>query len=190
MPIIDPNKNPVGVHERLQGETNPRFRRMLEEVRFHIAVEAGGDIEPAIARLVPNCEYIIYNHAQQPVTIRGHDAVRSQFYVPLFEAIDVRLEWDIVLCMVDDHAVITEGRQKQAVKGATLIQAGHNADPNRLYLQHSHHMVVWPFDSELRLIGETVFMGFSQPLEEVVQSPLKAEDIADYNGPRYDLLAA
>src|SRR4030088_97639 len=40
MPLIDPNKNPVGLDVRLKNETNPAYRRMLEEVRFHVAVEA------------------------------------------------------------------------------------------------------------------------------------------------------
>ena len=190
MPIIDPNKNPVGVHERWLTETDPRRRRMLEEVRFHIAVEAGGEIEPAIQRLSPQAEYIIYNHDGPPVSIKGHDDVRAHFYTPLFQMMDVRLEWDIVLCMVDGDAVITEGRQKNALRGHVLNQAGFDVDPNGLYLQHAHHMVVWPFDAQTRLIGETVFMGFSQALAEVAEQKLKPEDIGEYAGSLYELAAA
>jgi hypothetical protein len=187
VPIIDPNKNPVGCTKRLEGETNPRYRRMLEEVRFHITVEAAGQVGPAIARLAPSPEYVIFDHAQQPVIIRGAADIKAQFYDALFASIDPRLEWDIVLCTVDGDCVITEGKQKQAVRGTTLIQQGFDVDPNGLYLQSSQHLVIWPFDAQLRLIGETVYMGCSSPLEEVASTPLKPADIGAYTGQMFEL---
>ena len=183
MPLIDPNKNPVGVDKRLQGETDPARRRMLEEVRFHIATEAAGNIEAAIARLAPSAEYVIYDHSTAPVHIRGVDAIRANFYDPLVARIEPRLEWDVVLCMVDGRSVITEGQQKNAVRGSVLQQLGiKEAEPNLFYLQDAHHLVIWPFDEQLRLIGETVFMGYSTPLQEVVKRPLRPEDIGTYAG--------
>jgi hypothetical protein len=183
MPLIDPNKNPAGMDRRLEGEKDPARRRMLEEVRFHIAVEAAGEIDPAIARLAPNCEYVLYDHASAPVTISGAAAIRRDFYGALFAMIDVRLEWDIVRCMVDGNAVITEGKQKSAVRGSTLLKTGiKEADPDALYLQEARHLVVWPFDSELRLIGETVYFGYSAPPSEVVKRPLKSTDFAPFRG--------
>jgi hypothetical protein len=183
MPLIDPNKNPTGLDRRLAGEKDPTRRRMLEEVRFHIAVEAGGEIEPAIARLAPGCEYVLYDHASAPVTISGAAAIRRDFYLALFDMIDVRLEWDIVRCMVDGNAVITEGRQKTAVRGAWLLKNGFKeADPDRLYLQEARHLVIWPFDSELRLIGETVYFGYSAPYSEVLKRPLEPTDFEPFRG--------
>ncbi len=183
MPLIDPNKNPVGLDRRLEGETNPAYRRMLEEVRYHIAVEAALDIDAAIARLAPNSQYVIYDAANPPVTISGNAAIKRDFYDMIFDAMDATLEWDIVLCMVDGRAVITEGRQKNAVKGSTLVKAGFDADPNAFYLQNANHLVIWPFDSELRLIGETVYLGCSTPYSEVVKRPLKPSDLGKYSGP-------
>lgn len=185
MPIIDPNKNPVGVTERLKTESNPEYRRMLEEVRFHIAVEAGGDIDSAIARLAPSAEYVIYDSSLPPRTIKGREAIRKEFYLGLFDVIHPKLEWDIVLCMVDGQTVITEGQQKNAVRGSALLKMGIDADPNGLYLQDAHHLVIWPFDSELRLIGETVYQGCSTPFTEVVKRPVKMSDLGDYVGPTY-----
>jgi hypothetical protein len=182
MPVIDPNKNPVGLDRRLEGETNPAYRRMLEEVRYHIAVEAALDIDAAIARLAPNSQYVIYNAANPPVTISGNKAIRRDFYDQIFDVMDATLEWDIVLCMVDGRAVITEGQQKNAVKGTTLIKAGLDADPNTFYLQNANHMVIWPFDEELRLIGETVYLGCSTPYAEVMKRPLKAADVGKFSG--------
>jgi hypothetical protein len=183
MPLIDPNKNPVGVDKRLEGETHPDRRRMLEEVRFHIAVEAALNIDGAIARLAPNPEYVLFSNLGPPVTIAGVDAIRTHFYGVLVETIDPRLEWDIVRCLVDGRTVITEGRQKSAMRGSALIKLGVDADPDALYLQHAHHLVVWPFDSELRLIGETVFFGYSTPPAEVVKRRLRPEEIGAYVGP-------
>jgi hypothetical protein len=183
MALIDPNKNPTGIERRLDGERNPERRRMLEEVRFHIAVEAAGEIEPAIARLAPDCAYVLYDHASSPVTISGQQNIRRNFYHALFDMIDVRLEWDIVRCMVDGNAVVTEGKQKSAVRGSFLLKNGiQNADPDGLYLQEARHLVVWPFDSELRLIGETVYFGYSAPLATVAQRPLSAVDFEPFRG--------
>jgi len=187
VPIIDPNKNPVGCTRRLQGETDPRHRRMLEEVRFHIAVEAACDVGPAIERLAPNPEYVVFNHAGQPTVIRGRADIRAQFYDPLFENVDPRLEWDIVRCLVEGDCVVTEGKQKQALRGAVLRREGFDVDPDGLYLQYSQHLVVWPFDAQLRLIGETVYMGYSSPLEDVAKSPLAPEDIGSYAGEIFEL---
>lgn len=191
MVIIDPNKNPVGVHDRLQSETNPRHRRMLEEVRFHIAVEAGGDIDSAIARFGPNPYYIVYMSTADPLTaltkIEGPDDIREHFYLALFERIEPRLEWDIIRCLVDDECVITEGVQKNAVKGTTLVQNGIEADPDTLYLQDAHHLVIWPFDDQQRPLGEIVYHGGETPLEQVAKRPLKREDIGTYQGPRYEI---
>jgi hypothetical protein len=183
MPIIDPNKNPVGLDKRLETCTDPRHRKMLEEVRYHIAVEAGGDVESAIQRLAPNCEYVLYEHGKPTVTIRGVDAIRRDFYQGLLTVIDYRLEWDVVLCMVDGNSVITEGQQKNAVLGKFLVQMGFDVDPNGLYLQDAHHLVIWPFDEQLRLVGETVYFGSSTPYEEVAKRPLRPEDIGSYVGP-------
>jgi hypothetical protein len=183
MALIDPNKNPTGLDRRLEGEKDPVRRRMLEEVRFHIAVEAGGEIEPAIARLAPNCEYVLFDHASVPVTISGIDAIRRDFYHALFDTIDTRLEWDIIRCMVDGNAVVTEGKQKSAIRGSALLKNGvKEADPNALYLQEARHLVIWPFDSELRLIGETVYFGFSAPPSEVLKRPLTPADFAHFRG--------
>jgi len=182
MPLIDPNKNPVGLDLRLKGEKNPDYRRMLEEVRYHVAVEADLNIDAAIARLAPKSQYVIYDAANPPVTISGNEAIRRDFYDQIFRVMDETLEWDIVLCMVDGRAVITEGQQKNAVRGTTLIKAGFDADPNMFYLQNANHMVIWPFDDELRLIGETVYLGCSTPYAEVVKRPLKSADLGKWSG--------
>ena len=181
---VNPGQNPLGILKRLEREADPIRRRMLEEVGFHIAVEATGQIEPAIARLAPQCEYVLYNHAAQPITISGKDSIRAHFYEALFDRMNPRLEWDIVNCMVDERAVITEGKQKSLLYGRVLQAEGiEGVDPDGLYMQKARHLVVWPFDDQVRLIGETVYFGFSQPLAEVATQKIEEDEIGVYEGP-------
>lgn len=180
--LVNPAKNPLGLDRRLAGETDPCRRRMLEEVRFHIAIEATCQIEPAVARLADECEYVLYDHSTQPVTITGKDSIRAHFYEALFDRIDPRLEWDIVNCWCDGRAVITEGVQKSLVHGHVLKEEGHDVDPAAKYMQKARHLVVWPFNEQVRLIGETVYFGFSQPLEEVAKQKVEEDQIGRFDG--------
>jgi hypothetical protein len=180
--LVDPAKNPLGVDRRLATETDPLKRRMLEEVRFHIAIEATCRIEPAIERLAPHCEYVLFDHSTQPVTISGREDIRAHFYAALFDRMDARLEWDIVNCWCDGRAVITEGRQKSLIHGRVLRAEGFDVDPDGRYLQNARHLVVWPFDEQVRLIGETVYFGFSQPLEQVAQRKVEEHEIGIFEG--------
>lgn len=181
---VNPGLNPAGVDRRLAHETDPVLRRMLAEVRFHIAVEATGHVDPAVARLAPDCEYVLYNHAAQPITISGKGDIRAHFYAALFDRIDPRLEWDIVNCMVDERAVVTEGVQKSLIYGRVLLAEGiEGVDADALYMQKARHCVVWPFDDQVRLIGETVYFGFSQPLEEVALQRVEEDEIGTFTGP-------
>jgi|HubBroStandDraft_5_1064220.scaffolds.fasta_scaffold319699_2 hypothetical protein len=184
MPLIDPNKTTYGLTERLQGEKDPAIRRMLEEVRFHGATEAALNIEAALERLSPKAEYVLNSATAPPVVLRGVDEIRTGFYDVLVSNVEPRLEWDVYRCVVDGRTVITEGNLKVAMRGTALIQQGiKSADPKGFYLQAARHIVVWPFDEELRPIGETVFYGYSTPLEEVVKHRLDPErDIGYFTG--------
>ena len=186
MPLINPNINADGVINRLKTETNPRYRRMLEEVRYHNQVEACGELEPVMERLSANPVYWLYEHGKEPIAIRGAADIRAHFYQEMFKVIHPLLEWDAFRVMVDGDTVITEGKLKAAVRGSWLVEQGYEADPETFYLRHSQHLVVWPFDDQIRSIGETVYYGVSDPLEQVLNQPLKPEDIGPYEGP-FDL---
>lgn len=183
MPLINPNINADGVIARLKNETNPRYRRMLEEVRYHNQVEACGELEPVLQRMAPNPIYWLYEHGQEPIAIRGIDDVRTNFYEALMTVINPLLEWDAFRVLVDDAGVITEGRLKAAVRGSWLNTQGYSVDPDAFFLRKSQHMVVWPFDEKLRSLGEEIYYGYSQTLDECVAQPLKLEDIGPYEGP-------
>lgn len=180
MPLIDPNRNVLPLDERLEAEKDPVLRRQLEEVRFHIAIEAALDIEGALARLSPSAVYELYDNANPPSRIEGVDAIRTNFYDGIFAMMDPSLEWYTTRLMLDCGNVITEGEQKCAIRGSFLAQQGFDADPERFYLSEQHHMVVWPFDDEGRLVGETVFFGYQTPLSEVVKRPLDASEMGKW----------
>ena len=42
--------------------------------------------------------------------------------------------------------------------------------------------MIWPFDDQVRLIGETVYFGFSQPSEEVAKCKVEEDQIGTFEG--------
>lgn len=176
MPIIEPDRSVIALDKRLATETNPVFRRQLEEVRFHIATEVAGDIEPALARLSDRPSYVMYDNINPPATVSGVDNIRDQFYKGISDMMDVRLEFFITHLSVDDGAVITQGEQKCAMRGSYLVSQGIDADPEAFYLSEQEHLVIWPFDEVGKLIGETIFFGYQTPLADVAKRPLAPED--------------
>ena len=180
MPLIDPNRSVVPLDERLAKETNAVFRRQLEEVRFHIATEVYGDVEPALARLSEHAVYELYDNVNPPTSIAGVEAIRSNFYDGLAQMMDPRLEWYSTRVLVDEGHVLTEGDQKCAFRGSYLASQGFDVDPDRFYLSEQHHLVVWPFDEAGKLIGETIFFGYLTPLAEVAQRPLTPAECGEW----------
>jgi hypothetical protein len=190
VPLIDPNKNWAPLEERLQTETDPKRRRQLQEVMFHIQTEAKGEIDRALGRLSPKAEYKIRDNINPPVTLSGVDQIRKEFYETLAaNANAAQLEWVMYRVAVDDGVVVTEGNMKIGIKGSTLVALGFDAEDSdqAYYLQEGQHMVVWPFDEEGRLLGEEVFYGYSTPWAEVAKRRLAPEDIGSFDGEVPDL---
>ena len=182
MPVVDPSRNWIPLLERLEKEDDPRLRHQLDEVRYHIHVEAKCRADLAIARLSPDAEYILYDYGQEPVVIKGADAIRDMFYGQLVQTIDASLQWSMSRVSVEEDFVVTQGSMKAAMYGRVLQAAGVDADPDGLYLTEAEHLVIWPFDGQGRLIGETVFQGWTTPLEQVAKQPLRPEDVGRWDG--------
>jgi hypothetical protein len=190
MPLIDPGKNWAPLEKRLEQETDPKLRRQIQEVMFHIQTEARGEIDRALARLAPTAAYRIRDNINPPVTLSGVDEIRAQFYDTLSANADAaRLEWAMFRVMVDDGVVVTEGNLKIGIKGSALVKMGIEAEDSdeALYLQEGQHMVVWPFDQQGRLIGEEVYYGYSTPMEEVAKRRLSADEVGSYDADVPDL---
>jgi hypothetical protein len=181
-PIIDPSRNWIPVQERLEAERDPRLRHQLDEVRYHIHVEAACNIQAALERLSPEAEYVLYDYSKEPVVIKGVDQVREMFYDQLAASIHPSLQWTMSRVSVEDGFVVTQGSMKSGMRGSVLAAAGFDTDPDTFYLSEGEHLVIWPFDGQGRLIGETVFQGWTTPLEQVARQPLKLEDIGLWDG--------
>jgi hypothetical protein len=182
MPIIDPSRNWIPLQERLESEKDPKLRRQLDEVRYHIHVEAACRIHLAVDRLSPDAEYVVYDYSKPPVVIKGPDQIAEMFYDQLVQTIHPSLQWSMSRVSVEDGFVITQGHMKSAMRGRVLHAAGLDADPDGFYLSEGEHLVIWPFDEQSRLIGETVFQGWTTPLEQVAKQPLRIEDIGLWDG--------
>src|SRR5271154_2747334 len=109
MPLIDPNNNTAGLDKRLQSETDPVRRRMLEEVRFHVVAETARDLDALLARLSPHNEYVLHYGSAPAIKISGLDAIRRDLYDPYFASLYGTFQLDISNVLVDDHTVIFEG---------------------------------------------------------------------------------
>jgi hypothetical protein len=190
MPLIDPNRNWGPIEKRLKQETDPKLRRQLREVMFHIQTEAKGEIDRALARLSPKAEYKIRDNINPPVTLSGVEEIRREFYETLAaNANAAQLEWSMFRVAVDEGVVITEGNLKIGIKGSALVKMGIDAEDSddALYLQEGQHLVVWPFDEEGRLLGEEVYYGYATPMAEVARHRLAPEDVGSFDGDVPDL---
>lgn len=182
MALIEPGRSTEPIEKRLQDETNPVFRRQLEEVAFHIKTEVGGQTERALQRLSPRARYQMFDNVSAPVVLEGVDVIRREFYEALLVSVDpTKQQWDIVRLLVDDGAVITEGHLQIAMRGSYLVANGVQVDdPEAFYLSEGWHLVTWPFDEDGLLIGEEIYCGYTTPLEQSARHKLSPADIGTF----------
>jgi hypothetical protein len=182
MALIEPGRSTEPIDKRLQDETNPVYRRQLEEVAFHIKTEIGGQTERALLRLSPRARYQMYDNTNPPVVLEGVDVIRREFYEALLVSVDpTKQHWDIVRLLVGDGAVVTEGHLRIAMRGSYLVANGIEVeDADALYLSEGWHLVTWPFDEDGRLIGEEIYYGYTTPLEQSARQKLSPEDIETF----------
>lgn len=181
-PIIDPSRNWHPLLDRLADEKDSQLRHQLDEVRYHIHVEAACNIQLAIDRLSPEAEYVLYDYSQPPVHIKGVDQIREMFYDQLVANIHPSLQWSMSRVSVEPGFVVTQGSMKSGMRGSVLAAAGFDVNPEGFYLSEGEHLVIWPFDGHGRVIGETVFQGWTTPLDQVARQPLQLEDIGLWDG--------
>jgi hypothetical protein len=180
MLVIDPYKTWQTLAERLKTEQNPLHRRQLEKIIYHMKGEAAGDIEQILTTVAPNATYLSYDTPDAPRRFPGHDGIR-QFYNQMLSAVSVNLEFFVDRLVVDDYCVVTEGANKSAIKGTTLLSQGVEVDdPNAYYYSEGRTLVVWPFDKDGMILGEYIYPGCSTPAAEVAKRKLRPEEIGTY----------
>ncbi|NNE74343.1 MAG: nuclear transport factor 2 family protein [Acidimicrobiales bacterium] len=157
---IDPNKTWRLVTERLAAETDPVCQRNLELVLAHMKAEARGDIDGVLATLCPTPQYWMQGATEDPVmNPSSTEGVRAFYDKTVVTTGAHRLEFDCDRVIVDHHAVLTEGRMRQAYPGTTLAAMGIPIDDTDAYYLTDFRMaVVWPIDAKTGLLtGEEVY---------------------------------
>ena len=179
---LNPNISWRLVEERLEAETNPRRRHVLELVLAHIKKELSLDIEGVIDTLSEKPQYKIWPHVDDPVASPGgsKDAIRDLYDRALVQTGAHRWELDLDRVIVDDHAVFTEGVMRMAYPGQTLAAMGIDVpDLDSFYLSRVRIGIVWPIDPddpEARLSGEEVYAEGDR-FEGIADRPISLDEI-------------
>ncbi len=162
MAKIEPHRSWAALEARAEHEQNPRRRALLRQVRDHMEREITGQLEPLMATLTDHPVYHFWGAA--PSALEGREAVRK-FYNDMFARGGQQFEVVVERIVVDDDAVVTEGRVRQVHKGAALRAlgmselAGSPLADDDLVLTDAQLVTVWPADAEGRLIGEDIYFG-------------------------------
>ena len=174
---LDPTKGYRAVEERLDRTKDPRRRAILSCLRDHLLAEATGDFELLVATLAPAPQYHFWvdgsGFGGGP---RGLAAVRSH-YEQLFEEGRSVCEYDIERIVVDEDDIVTEGWFDQLFPGRVLQKRGANVDdPEAVYAHRMRLLLIWPFDTNARLIGEDSYANGAMYLSENIRK-LSANEI-------------
>ena len=180
---INPDSSWRLVAERLEAETDPRRRHVLQLVLDHMQRELRLDIEGVIGTLSEKPQYVMWPSAGSPIRKPGgsRDAIRDLYDRSLVQTGAHRWELDLDRVIVDDHAVFTEGVMRMAYPGRTLEALGIDVpDVESFYLSQVRMGIVWPIDPddpEARLSGEEVYAEGDR-FEGIADRPISLDEIA------------
>ena len=157
---LDSNLNWKALEARAGVETDPKLRANLEIVIEHIKAEALGDFPRVLKTLSEKPKYIWRANPDDPEwNPEGSRQAVMDFYDRfLVQSGAYRAEYDVERVMVDESAVLTEGLERLAYPGRTLLEMGIEIDdPDAFYLAEGHATVVWPIEPDTGLIvGEEI----------------------------------
>ena len=180
---INPDSSWRLVAERLEAETDPRRRHVLQLVLDHMQRELRLDIEGVIDTLSEKPQYVMWPNGDNPIRKPGgsRDAIRDLYDRSLVQTGAHRWELDLDRVIVDDHAVFTEGVMRMAYPGRTLEAMGIDVpDVESFYLSEVRMGIVWPIDlddPEARLSGEEVYAEGDR-FEGIADRPISLDEIA------------
>lgn len=162
---IDPTRTWAAVEAAYEAENDPRHKQLLKEVRNHMKTEVCGEIDPLMATLTAEPQYHIWGQGPEAGP-KGRAAVRA-FYEALIGSGGNLFEFNVAKIVVNDNAVVTEGRLRNAYAGAVVLAAGvtevngEPVDANAKYVGNAQLLTVWPADPDGKLIGEDIYFGSS-----------------------------
>lgn len=153
--MIEPNRGWWAAQARLDRETNPRRRQVLEVLRDHLQAEAKADFDLLLTTLAPDPQYKFWvDGSGFGAGPRGLDAVVAH-YQNLYAENRHVCEWDIQRIVVDDDCIVTEGPFIQLYPGWVLKSRGvEDVDDSAVYAVSNQLTIFWPFDEAGKLIGE------------------------------------
>ena len=163
---FDPSKTWTSMLHKLDQTTNPRHRKMLNEVIAHAKSEVAGDLEGVMATLSANPVYRNVRSTGPVDEPRGTEAVRAFYVNEIFGGGRHVFEGEKDRILVDDHTVVTEGTIRVLQWGRDLAAHGAPVDPDATYLITSRYLIVWPFDEEQKIIGEE---SWNQPMTRAIE---------------------
>ena len=160
---IDPTRTWAAVEAAWQAETRPGHKALLKQVRDHMKTEVCGEIELLMNTLTAEPQYHIWGQGPDRGP-KGRAAVRG-FYEMLIASGGNLFEFNVEKVIVDDSAVVTEGRLRNTHPGDQLLAAGvtqvngEAVDAAAKYVSNSQLLTVWPADADGKLIGEDIYFG-------------------------------
>jgi hypothetical protein len=155
------------IQEKLDRTTNPRHRKMLQELLNHASGETEADLEKVLATLSPNPVYKGVRRGPPESQPKGAQEVRAFYVNEIFGRGRYYLEGNKDRIVVDDDTIITEGMMRLIRWGRDLVEDGVPVDDeNACYLMTTRILIVWPFDADGKIIGEE---SWSQPATASLQ---------------------
>lgn len=154
MPIIDQLITYKDIEPQLAATTNPRHRRILEQLYQHSRGEVEEDLDAVLATLAPDPVYRT-SMGGAALNPEGMENVRRFYIEQIFGRGRHCLEYRKSRILVSDDAVVTEGIVRSVHWGQDLIDTGAQVDdPDGYYLLTYPMLIVWPVDAEGRFLGE------------------------------------
>jgi len=183
-------ENVVAEPDRLLAVTeNPRHRAMLSNFRRHALLEIAGRwrelmvpemlVDHPVYRINENCGSFVLD---------GRHAV-SEFYAAMTDAGLTVFGPISEQIAVADWGLAIESHFLHHIPGAALRAQGVDVDDPEAYYQLTHYIAsFWPFDADVRLIGEHIYEDVASrsmvKLDRavVVTSTMAAAAVAPYLG--------
>ena len=150
---IDQNLGWRAAAERAERADSPRRRRMLEVLAGHMRTEMESDLPGMLADLAPEPAYHLWA-AGRDSGPKGRPAI-ERYYTDLLAARRGVLEYAIERFVIDDDTVVTEGVIRAYQPGRAAHAFGFDVpDLDATYLVSYRALILWPFDEEVRMLGE------------------------------------
>jgi hypothetical protein len=154
MSIIDQTITYKGVEAKLAATTNPRHRKILEQLLQHSRGEVEEDLDAVLGTL---CKDPFYRSSVDTPEMnpQGMDGVIRFYKEQIFGKGRHCLEYHHERILVSDDAVVTDGVVRSVHWGQDLVETGVAVDdPDGYYLMTYPMLIVWPVDAAGDFLGE------------------------------------